>query len=489
MSVEIELKLAIAPDAAARLRRHPLLRASKAVKTRLYGIYYDTPDLDLYKKRHAIRLRREGQRWVQTLKLDTHSAGGLSTRPEWEVEVAGDELDLAALPAEARRHLDPALMASLVPVFVTDFQRHTWQLTLPAASLEVALDLGHVRAGEHDLPVAEVELELLSGDGTALFDVALALLRAVPLLPEYRSKALRGYELAGVHDMAPCPAIAADIGKRLVAGEARRRLLVAALTQLTHNLPGFLVGDDPEYLHQMRVAVRRLGTLLRLGSNLEAAPPGWLAELRWLMAELGPARDWDVMETVTLARVRSALAEPERLDALLAAVRCRRAAAHERARAAVTHRRFTRLLLEMGRNLLTTRVGGAELSIWARAALDRRWRKFKRLAARRHRLDTAGWHRLRLAAKRLRYAGEAFMPLYGRPARRFLATLARLQDRLGAANDVVIAHALLAEMGHAAEIDYGVGLVEGYLAGGASGRPKQMAARVGAMAGVKPYWR
>lgn len=490
MSVEIELKLAIAPGDAARLRRHPLLKGVKPGKGRLYGIYFDTPDFDLQRKRGAFRLRREGYHWVQAVKLEARSVGGLSTRPEWEARVTGNRPDTEVLPAEARQHLDPAIVARLAPVFATDFQRTTWRLALPAGELEIALDMGHIRAGENDLPVAEVELELKSGEGAVLFEAALALLEEVPLLPEYRSKALRGYELVGAHRMAPCKATDVEIGKHLPAPEAWRRLLLSGLIQLSHNLPGFLAGDDPEYLHQMRVAVRRLRTVLSLGRTLGLTPESWVDELRWFMGELGPARDWDVMETQTLAGVRARLSDPGRLDALLSAVRRMRSAGQARARAAVTDRRFARLLLEMGRDLLDARDGKPEVSAWGKAALDRRWRRFKRLAARFADLDAAGRHRLRIAAKRLRYAGEAFAPLYGKPAARFLESLARLQDSLGAANDVAIAHTLLAGLNQRGDLGHGVGLVEGFLAGGsAAGGLERLADQVGVMATAKPYWR
>jgi len=81
MALEVELKLAIAPDDATRLRRHPLLRALKPLRHKLYGIYFDTPQFDLYRQRSAIRLRREGYHWVQTLKLDGGDSAALSSRP------------------------------------------------------------------------------------------------------------------------------------------------------------------------------------------------------------------------------------------------------------------------------------------------------------------------------------------------------------------------------------------------------------------------
>ncbi len=223
MTVEIELKLASAPGAVGRLKAHPLLKAVRPSRGKLYGIYYDTPGFDLFRRKGAFRLRREGYHWVQTVKLDRGSFGGLSMRPEYEVRLAGNQPDFTALPEAARAALTPAIEAALVPVFVTDFQRTTWLLETELGTVEVALDIGHIKAGDADLPVAEVELELKSGNSAALFEVAREFLNAVSLVPEYRSKALRGYQLLDVWQDSPCKAIAVDIKPGMPASEAWRR--------------------------------------------------------------------------------------------------------------------------------------------------------------------------------------------------------------------------------------------------------------------------
>lgn len=490
MPVEIELKLAIAPGDAARLRRHPLLKGVKASRRRLYSIYFDTPDFILHQQRGAIRLRREGYRWVQTVKLDSRDSGGLSSRPEWEVRVTGNRPDLQVLPPEARRCIDPSLAARLAPVFVTDFQRTTWLLELPGGLVEVALDQGHIRADEDDeIAVSEVELELKTGDPSLLFDIALELLDTVQLLPEFRSKALRGYVLAGVHEPAPCKAVEADIEAHLSAVEAWRRMLLAGLIQFCRNLPGVLTGQDPEYLHQMRVALRRMTTLISLGGELAVSPESWRGELRWLMDELSPARDWDVMETQTLATVRAGLPDPTRLDTLIEVAGRMRREANQRARAALSDPRCTRLMLEMEHELSTPREAGPDLADWAKTALDKRWNRFRRLAKDFDKLNAAKRHRLRICAKRLRYAGEIFAPMRGKAASRFLKRLAGIQDRLGVANDAEVAHALLDSLDYDGSLERAIGLVDGFMASGTAGGMRRMAAKVAAMVAAKPFWR
>lgn len=490
MSLEVELKLALAPGVAARLRRHPLLKGLKPVRRKLYSIYFDTPDFDLYAQRGAFRLRREGFHWVQTLKLDNDATAGLSMRPEWEVRVTGNRPDFDVLPDEARERLTPELAARLQPVFVTEFERTAWLVERPEGSVEIALDLGHVRSGELDQPISELELELKSGEGALLADLAIELLDAAPLLPEYRSKAMRGYQLAGLWQPAPCKTIAVELSDRPQAAEAWRRMLLAGLTQLGRNLPGFQAGEDIEYLHQMRVAVRRMRTMLSLGRRLGLTPEHWVDELRWFMGELSPARDWDVMVTETLANVAAGLPEAERLDALEAAAMRHQAAANARARKALQETRFARLLLEMTRDLMAAREGGPGLTDWAKDALDRRLRRFRKLARQFDQLDAPGRHQLRIAAKRLRYAGEAFAPLYGAKATRYLSRVAKLQDGLGAANDVAVAHGLLAELQAGdRRLALAAGLAEGYIVAASAGGVDSAGELAAEISAVQPFWR
>lgn len=489
MSIEIELKLALANEDATRLRKHPLLKGVKPVRRKLYGLYYDTPEFDLYRRKAAFRLRREGYHWVQTVKLDSGSVGGLSMRPEYETRVVGNQADFEALPKQARKALGAKVEARLAPLFVTDFQRTIWLIEQPRGCVEVALDVGHIRVGEADLPITELELELKSGDSALLFEIADSLLDAAPLLPEYRSKALRGYALAGIWRETPCKALRAEISRNLPAGEVWRRALLAALGQLGHNLPGLLSDDDPEYVHQTRVAVRRLRTLLRLGESLGLDHADWLGEWRWFMAELAPARDWDVFVSETLAGVSASLPEPERLDELRARADAARAAARLRARAAAGDPRLTRLIFDMGAALLNEREDGPAVAKWAVQSLVKRYRRFRKQAEGFGQLDAAGRHDLRIAAKRLRYAGEVFAPLYGAKAERYLKRLAGAQDSLGASNDTAVAQRLLAELDDDGRMAHAVGVMEGYLVAHAGRHGRRLETQVKKLAALKPFWR
>jgi len=107
MADEIELKLALPESAQRLLLRHPLLKRARSRDSgRLINLYYDTPSLDLHKAGIALRLRRKGGLWLQTVKCAGTSAAGLSSRPEWEGPYGG-QFDFSAVDDDkVRRRLE-----------------------------------------------------------------------------------------------------------------------------------------------------------------------------------------------------------------------------------------------------------------------------------------------------------------------------------------------------------------------------------------------
>lgn len=488
--MEIELKLALDPARAAAFRRHPLLAGVKPVRRQLYSLYFDTPDFDLFKARVALRLRRVDRHWVQTVKAEAGATGTLSARPEWEVRLLGNRPDLEVLPEAARALFRDAWLKRLAPAFVTRFQRTAWHLALPGGEVEVALDRGAILAGEAALPISEVELELKSGRPDVLFDLARALGEALPFTLEARSKAQRGYALCGALKPRPVRAARVELAPDLPAGQAWQAMIRAALGQFAGNVAGMLAGDDPEYLHQLRVAVRRLRASVSLAKGLEVPPPDWAEELKWLMDELGPARDWDVFATETLPRLASLLGEPDGWPALLKATARRRDTANTRARAALGGSRAVRLVLAMERDLLTDHAQSLPAGEWAIRVLDRRLARLKRLGKGFERLDAPARHQLRIAAKRLRYAADAFAGLQGDRAAPYLTRLGGLQDALGLANDAAVAAARLAELrAEGRSLAWLTGLLEGALAGEAAARQRELAGVWRELRDARPFWR
>jgi len=490
--MEIELKLALDPAFATRFKRHPLLAGIKADRQLLHSIYFDTPDFALTRRKIALRLRRVGYHWVQTLKAAAPSVGALSSRPEWEAQVMGNTPDLAVLAPEALALLAGIDLGRLVPVFVTDVRRATWQVVVGETAMEIALDQGEVRAASvansATSPISEIELELKSGPPDGLFTAALDLLERIPLRIDSRSKAAIGYRLAGAVKMAPAKARWPKLDPAQAAGLAWTRLVEAAMAQLVDNLPGFLEQpEEIEYLHQLRVALRRLMSLARLFARPD---PAWLAPLREHMAVLNPARDWDVFLWETLPRLDLPHGEvfQEHAAALAAASR-------QAAQTTLSSAAFTGVVLQLGQALLTPPATRKPASDWAAKVLEQRWkdvqRRGKALTDRDKAVDdVAARHRLRIAVKKLRYAGDALANLYGKRGQATLAGLENLQESLGALNDLAVAERLMQVLAQThPESAFSAGHVVGELSAEAkqhSGSRQRIARD---LARIKPFWR
>lgn len=454
MATEIELKLTIDPAHAARLRHHAVpgsLTQGKPRRQKLHSVYFDTPELDLLRAGIALRLRRVGGRWVQTVKGGGSAEGGLHQRDEWEWPVRGSEPEPAPSAAFGIAGLlTPEFLARLRPLFVTEFWRTAWQLrTAQGAEIELVLDQGEVRAGDRHQPISEVELELKTGGAVSLFEVALAIQEHVPLRVEDLSKAQRGYLLCSGETLPPRTAQRVTLTPEMPVAQAFQRIAGECLAQLQGNVAD--LGKDPEYLHQARVAVRRLRSALGLfGTVLPDVRAEVVEELRWLMGCLGPARDWDVFVTQTLPPIVGQLPGNRPLARLLADAASLHDARRQAALEAVLSQRYTRLALTLGLQLARQagpQGGPVALGEFAMQTLTRQHKRLRRRGRHHTTLNPAERHALRIAAKKLRYAAEFFAGLYPRKrARPYLAALAALQDVLGALNDAAVTQRLLAEL-------------------------------------------
>jgi inorganic triphosphatase YgiF len=199
--METELKLSLSALELPRLLTHAWLDSGGSMQ-RLLNTYFDTPALDLKQRRMAVRERLTGEQWLLTVKTAGKSENGLSRRQEWEAPTTPGALDFAALVDGAALAASlMALRANLKPLFRTDFERHSWVLTHDSASIEVALDQGHINVPGTALSegILELELELLSGPEVALLALADALRHAhsgaIALTPSDASKAQRGLAL------------------------------------------------------------------------------------------------------------------------------------------------------------------------------------------------------------------------------------------------------------------------------------------------------
>ena len=485
---EIELKLALPtsdPSSLARLlARVPILARRKPTHQHLHNVYYDTPEQLLRQQRVALRIRRVGSgaepRWLQTLKTGGRGNSALSQRGVWEVGVPSPSLALDALQATPWANIDPdgTVFPALVPAFLTTFERTSWVVRRRDASVvEVALDIGHTTAGEKSLPICELELELLAGPPTALFDIAQQIARTIAVLPLAQSKSERGYRLAQNGLDAPLHAHPPTLTKDLSVPEAAASVLREMFHQFTSNLNALRTSDDPEAVHQARIGWRRFRSAVRLFKPVLApdAVPAW-QPLQLLLGLLGELRDLDVACTDTLPELADAYSagDAPRADAW-------RAMVHTVQQAADLQRKSVRYaLLEpaVGAALLATTQwleslaalpgpGGARgepkvsLRRWSRLRMARMYRQLK--LARKDADNPDSQHRVRILAERMRYGIEALCNcLPPRRAKRWYRQALALQLQLGATRDVVQAGVLAAKF----EVDRGlVGFLQGVAIG------------------------
>lgn len=456
--VEIELKLALLPQRVAAFTKLMARQRNAPVQQELVTRYFDTPDFSLSALGVAVRVRRAGRHWLQTLKTEGERHGGLSRRPEYEMAISRSKPDWEKFPPEARALVPEALRAQLEVVFETRFNRTAWLIdSRGGAEIEVALDVGEVRAGRRSQPICEIELELRAGQPDILFVLAQDWARRFDCVPLDDSKADRGVRLARGEEATPAKSVPLALDSGMSVEDGFAAICQACLAQFQANLPGVLASDDIEYVHQARVALRRLRAALRLYRRVCAVPDALLAELRALAATFGSARDWDVLCSETLPAIVPHYADAAAWQRGWQALEARRAGVRAAMRTALTQAHPGAWLLVFQRWLLQRgwRAAAAEtqrfvqlspLKKWAHRALQKGHRPIVRGARKFGQLQPEQRHALRIAIKRQRYAVEFFQELFARGrGARYQAVLRDAQDSLGRANDARVASGLLAE--------------------------------------------
>lgn len=455
--LEIELKLALPPQQVATFLKLMARRRSVPVQQVLVTRYFDTPDFALSAQGVALRVRRIGRRWLQTLKTEGERQGGLSQRAEYEMATPRGVPDWNRFPEAARARVPEALRAHLVPVFETHFTRTAWLIGgRNGAKIEVALDVGEVRtlkgikAGKRCKPLCEIELELKAGQPDALFALALAWAKQLDYLPLDVSKAERGVRLAQGEAAAPVKSVPVELRGDMRVEDSFAVIVQACLAQFQGNLPGVLASDDIEYVHQARVALRRLRAALRLYRRVYMPPAGLMDDLRTLVAALGPVRDWDVLCSETLPAIASHYVDELAAQVGLGVLNARRAKVRAAMQVALLQAHPGGWLLAFQRWLLQ-RGGGADpdaqrliqrlpLIKWAPRVLQKGHRLITRDARKYANLQPAQRHALRILIKRQRYAAEFFQTLFSRRRQtQYQSMLRNAQDSLGRAHDAQVA--------------------------------------------------
>lgn len=511
MAIETELKLSFSPQDLSILLEHPLLKAT-GKRQKLYNIYYDTPELSLMGQGVAVRERQILRRLFLTVKMNHTNTGGLSSRSEWEAPTTQGQFDFQTLiddPAIAQKMT--LLSPQLIPIFTTDFTRRSWEVLFRGAKIEIAVDQGTIvtKRGEEFFQeeISEVELELKEGSPVTLYGLARVLSRRVRLHPSAASKAERGYKLFKGVELSPLKPPPLQVDPKATPLASFERICLECLNHLQINDVGVVRDDDDEYIHQARVAMRRLRSAIKLFSPVlpMAFVNQWNNAWRDLANELGDARNWDVFFHESLPLLKEAFPEHSEIEELEKFTLEQRAIAHKKAVESFGSRAYSVKLISFAEEVMTLHQHPevknrlkmiADSQMTAEPIVEENIQEFAtRLLKRRHRRfmrevvvpnrNLEESHNLRLDLKKLRYSFDFFLEIY--PKKRmslYMKSLARAQELLGQMNDLATAEALLQKR----QLDK-IDIASAWIIGRQSGYLSMMPKVLAGLSDLKAPWK
>jgi triphosphatase len=468
---EIELKFLFAERDVAKVKALVAAAsgARQAIHQRLRTIYFDTPNQDLWNQGFTLRVRAIGETHVQTVK---RIASSRIQRDEWEEEVGRPEPDLGRIKNAplARLASKTSIRRTLRPAFEVDVERTSVMLETGAGRIEASVDQGAIEANGAKLGVRELELELKSGDRSALFNLARAFVSQAALHPSLISKAERGHLLAGGAWGRAAKSSKPRLAKKMTCKRAFQEICQTCLHDFHLNLPGLEKFDNIEALHQGRIAIRRLRAAMALFKPVvfDFEYQRFRDELKWLAGLFGAARDMDVLRANLLppapkdqgspwAGELAGDCEAKRLRARQAVVE---ALDGERAR---TLQLDLAVWIENGRwQRQSSGIAEDPVPRYAGARLRKRCGKLVKQGAALANLASGARHQIRIEAKKLRYMAEFFGDVPGvakdhKRLKELINCCEKLQTALGAIRDEeVMANFMENEVGMGADAANGL---------------------------------
>lgn len=417
------------------------LVVTAAPDRRFTTTYWDTEDLRLIRWGCTLRFRL-GEGW--TVKLPHQSGGGLV-------------MSRAEHVFQAPQKQPPPDAVDLVRAYVRN------ATLAPVARLRTVRRVISLQTVD-GTPLAEVDdddVTILDGRRTASRFREIEAEIPESTAPELLDAVVEHLMAAGAHAADPTPKLVRALGARALApadvdvvalprdaraGDVVRRAIAASVQRLLRHDPGVRIGEDPEAVHQARVATRRLRSDLRTFAPL--LDPAWANllrdELKWLADELGVVRDGDVL----LMRLRDSVeqlrgVDRAPLDDVLGELEADLAGERAKLLDGMREARYLTLLDD----LVAAAANPVLMADASRPAADvlprlvsRPWRRLRRAHAAMDSPPTDDQlHQLRISAKRVRYAAEAVAPVAGKPASALATAAAGLQTVLGDFHDAVVA--------------------------------------------------
>lgn len=302
---EFEIKLSI-PNEKLKSLESFIISKGGLRRQRLQAFYIDTDDFLMAKSGIALRIRKEGRFWIQTLKaLGANQFERLEhnvSLQAWDPE--HPLIDLALhMDHPAGKVLKKTLGKKVQHTLSVRYQTDIWRRRVEVKSrnlrLEYALDRGLIKSIQRDgtqlhLPVQEIEVELLEGDTCAVIPHIKTLINRFKAYIDIRSKAQRGFYLSlgklyGDPVRSELTKLSGYLDHQIVSS-----IVDDCLGQILSNMSEINAGteDYDEYLHQLRVGLRRLKTALKIISLDDIfLDPAELDVLSAIFLKLGLYRD------------------------------------------------------------------------------------------------------------------------------------------------------------------------------------------------------
>lgn len=473
MAVERELKLTAGPgfhlpdldgiDAETR--------AGTADPVRMETTYFDTADLRLARWGCSLR-HRSGEGW--TLKLPLPDSGAVLERDELKFSGA------ARTPPPAALRLVRAYLrgSELRPVARLSTLRHKVRLTGDGGKplAEVVDDEVSVLEGRRVAArFREIEVELADADGSLLPAIQERLSAAGAGPGDSTPKHVRAL---GPGATAPPEVAPAPLPKKPTAGQLVAHAISAAIAALLAEDPRVRLGSDPEAVHKARVAVRILRSQLRTFGRLLAGDPPQSEQLRDLGRELGEVRDREVLLDLLRSETEDLPAEDRRAAGeTLRRLESEVEEARERLTEFMDSDSYVELidgLVRFAHSPAFNELAELPASQVAVELARRPWRRLRKAVQELpDSPEPDQLHRIRILAKRTRYAAEAVTPVVGKRAERFAKAAAALQSVLGEYHDAMTAESWLRSAAGSGRRAF----VAGELAAGVRGRGEWMRSR------------
>ena len=464
--METELKLQVAEPKCwqAILDFLPTLDGGGEIQSgRFRAIYYDTPKGSLRKARMALRIRQENGSWMATLKGGGTSLGGLHQRQEWNVPLPRKQAPAVALfeDEEAAALLKAALQAeeqdlSWQALLETDFERTFLRVDLPDGScVEIAADKGKILAAGRRAAILELELELVSGQETALFSLGEELARRFPLLPASGSKFHRGLLLAGLAEANE------EISPSCAAG-TRLAMLHWLRTAIYWQEQFLQRPEEVRPVYQLRVALRRMRSVLSFCRPfLEAeACRHYQEELRHWGEQLAGVRETDVLlATLAASGLDAGSGVLGELETDLAA---RRQVLAEDVARELAKGWSTPLVLALWQWLLSPDWAVEPTASELTERLSKWLIKLRKVGDAADLALQDELHDWRIQGKKVRYAFEFCLLQRLRLAPEMIETLVEIQDALGELHDIQVQHQLLMQWRDVPGTAWEAGFLDGW---------------------------